>query len=60
MMSHPKLYETRGAHYHHENQMISFCLYAPNARNVWLVLTAYGMQQYRLQMIQNMEDKCYK
>jgi 1,4-alpha-glucan branching enzyme len=54
-MSHPKLYETRGAHYHHESQTTSFCLYAPNARNVWLVLTAYGIQQYRLQMIKNHE-----
>jgi 1,4-alpha-glucan branching enzyme len=54
-MSHPKLYEIRGAHYHHESQTTSFCLYAPNARNVWLVLTAYGIQQYRLQMIKNHE-----
>jgi 1,4-alpha-glucan branching enzyme len=50
-MSHPKLYETRGAHYHHETQATSFCLYAPNARNVCLILTAFGSEQHRLQMI---------
>ncbi|CAF3870065.1 unnamed protein product [Adineta steineri] len=36
-----KLYEIRGAHFHHESQTTRFCLYAPNARNVYLILTTY-------------------
>ncbi|CAF2616077.1 unnamed protein product [Rotaria sp. Silwood2] len=30
-----------------------FVLYAPNARNVWLILTTYGIQQYRSEMNKN-------
>ncbi|CAF4255920.1 unnamed protein product, partial [Adineta steineri] len=40
----------------HESQTTRFCLYAPNARNVYLILTTYGMQKYRLEMIKNHED----
>lgn len=54
-MAHIKLYETRGAQYHHEIQTTSFCLYAPNARNVWLILTAFGSEQHRLKMIKTNE-----
>ncbi|CAF1266248.1 unnamed protein product [Adineta steineri] len=51
-----KLYEIHGAHFHHESQTTRFCLYAPNARNVHLILTTYGIQKYRLEMIKNHED----
>jgi len=54
-MSHTKLYETRGAQYYNENQATSFCLYAPNARNVWLILTAFGSEEHRLQMVKTNE-----
>jgi 1,4-alpha-glucan branching enzyme len=54
-MSHPKLYETRGAHYYHESQTTSFCLYAPKARNVWVILTAFGSEQHRLPMVKTHE-----
>ncbi|CAF0971906.1 unnamed protein product [Adineta ricciae] len=40
-MTHRKLYESRGAQYRKESETTSFCLYAPNARSVWLILTAY-------------------
>src|SRR4051794_4833613 len=49
-MTHIKLYETRGAQYNNANQTTNFCLYAPNARNVWVILTAYGSEQHGLQM----------
>ena len=55
-MSHAKIYENRGAHYDHDTQTTRFCLHAPNARNVWLILNAYGIQQYRLEMTKNHED----
>lgn len=50
-MSHPKLYEIRGAQFYPELQITSFCLYAPNAKNVWVTLTAYGGEQHRIPMI---------
>ncbi|CAF0772430.1 unnamed protein product [Adineta ricciae] len=55
-MSHLKLYEIRGAQFNHENQTTRFCLYAPNARNVYVILIAYGFQQYRLEMVKNHEN----
>jgi 1,4-alpha-glucan branching enzyme len=54
-MSHPKLYETRGAQYDNESQTTSFCLYAPNARNVSVILTAFGSEEHRLEMIKTNE-----
>ena len=50
-MSHFKLYEIRGAQYYQQLGLTSFCLYAPNARNVWVILTAYGSEQKRIEMI---------
>ncbi|CAF4258655.1 unnamed protein product, partial [Rotaria sp. Silwood2] len=54
-MTHPKLYESRGAQYYKDSQTTSFCLYAPNARNVWVVLTAFGNEEHRLQMTRTIE-----
>ncbi|CAF5039083.1 unnamed protein product, partial [Rotaria sp. Silwood1] len=55
VMTHPKLYESRGAQYYKDSQTTSFCLYAPNARNVWVILTAFGNEEHRLQMTRTIE-----
>lgn len=46
--THPKLYELRGAQYL-EGQT-TFCVYAPNAKEVAVVLTAFGNVEQKLQM----------
>ena len=46
----PKLYEIRGAQYCKANGVTTFRVYAPNARNVWVILTVYGREEMRLMM----------
>ncbi len=42
------LYEHRGAHI--QGNETTFCVYAPNAKSVTLVLTAYGYEEHKLKM----------
>lgn len=44
------LYEIRGAQYCRKNGLTTFRVYAPNARNVWVILTVYGREEMRLSM----------
>ncbi|MBS0655323.1 MAG: alpha amylase C-terminal domain-containing protein [Verrucomicrobia bacterium] len=46
--SHPKLYESRGAHV--QGNATKFQVYAPHAQKVSLVLTAYGKQEHKIDM----------
>ncbi|UJR16707.1 hypothetical protein I4U23_003607 [Adineta vaga] len=48
--THPKLYEIRGAQYCKETKLTTFSVYAPNAKMVWVILTAYGHGEMRLPM----------
>ncbi len=52
---HPKLYESRGAQY--RDGETTFRVYAPNARNVSVVLTAFGREEHRLAMKRNAEGE---
>ncbi len=49
--NHAKLYESRGAHY--KNGSTTFRVYAPQAQEVSVLLTAWGNQQHRLKMQKN-------
>jgi 1,4-alpha-glucan branching enzyme len=49
-ITHPKLYKIRGAQYCKKNQTTTFRLYAPNAKNVWVILTGYGREEHKLKM----------
>ncbi len=49
--SHPKLYETRGAHYC--NGVTSFEVFAPHARSISVVLTTFGRENSRIPMQKN-------
>jgi 1,4-alpha-glucan branching enzyme len=53
--THPKLYKIRGAQYCKDNGLTTFRVYAPNARAVWVSLTAYGREEIRLKMQKNIE-----
>ncbi len=45
---HSKLYESRGAQFHHGKT--TFQVYAPHAKKVSVILTAYGKEEQRLDM----------
>ena len=49
---HPKLYNTRGAHYTEETGMTTFRVHAPNAKATWIILTAFGRQEHQIKMEQ--------
>ena len=46
----PKLYQIRGAQYCRTNGLTTFRVYAPNARNVWVILTVFGREELGLPM----------
>lgn len=48
--THPKLYQYRGPQYCKQNNTTTFRVYAPNARNVSTILTAFGREISRLTM----------
>jgi 1,4-alpha-glucan branching enzyme len=50
--THSKLYKIRGAQYRKETGMTTFHVYAPNARALWVILTAFGREEHRLKMHQ--------
>ncbi|CAF3601180.1 unnamed protein product [Rotaria sp. Silwood1] len=47
---HAKLYKIRGAQYCKDNRQTTFRVYAPNAKNVWVILTAFGREEFQLRM----------
>ncbi|CAF1423632.1 unnamed protein product [Adineta steineri] len=48
--THPKLYKIRGAQYCKDNGLTTFRVYAPNAKAMCVILTAYGHEEVRLKM----------
>ena len=51
--NHPKLYESRGAQY--QNGITTFRVYAPHAKNLFVILTALGKDEHKLEMQKNCE-----
>ena len=51
--SHPKLYETRGAH--HRDAVTRFEVFAPHARSINVVLTTFGREEHQIPMQKNAE-----
>ena len=47
-----KLYESRGAQWRKETGVTTFRVHAPNARALWVVLTAFGREEHQLKMEQ--------
>jgi 1,4-alpha-glucan branching enzyme len=54
-VSHAKLYESRGAHY--QNGSTTFRVYAPQAQEVFVVLTAFGREEHRVKMQKNSQGE---
>jgi 1,4-alpha-glucan branching enzyme len=52
-ITHTKLYKTRGAQY--EKGMTTFSVFAPNARNISVILTAFGKEEHKVKMLKNSE-----
>ncbi|CAF3471906.1 unnamed protein product [Rotaria socialis] len=45
-----KLYKIRGAHYCKDDRQTTFRVYAPRAKNVWVILTAFGREEFQIIM----------
>ncbi|CAF5207418.1 unnamed protein product, partial [Rotaria magnacalcarata] len=48
--SDTQLYKIRGAQYCKGDRQTTFRVYAPRAKNVWVILTAFGREEFQIIM----------